>query len=326
MVTIPNFNPNLAEEHLNTHTHRPYFQLLYLRDVLNLSIEASEYQEEQERFLSQKRISRFMGKQLETGGWLPPEKDGIWGPMHKSTVWTLLFLGYLGLNGSSLPNITKAVDYIFTTKINKEEYVFRENHKVWGHFMQCENSMLLRSLLLMGFSKRADVKRACLAHVKRIYGKEGLCYYKKGPRAKDRFKLACVWGLVKDLLFLKEWPNQWKNVEYENTLLAIQQYLLTQNLANADFPRLKNTISKKWFAFAHFRSYYADLFEAVEALVGTGLTDHEKIGETLKIIGNQCHDSVTWICGITPTWRIKFEKVQTPSPWLTIKGLKLSLI
>lgn len=324
MIEIPSFNPSMAEEYLNTHKLRPYFHLLYLRDVLSLEIDSSEYLEEQTLFLSQKRISGLMGKQLDTGGWFTPKKDGVWGPMHKSTVWTLLFLGYLGINGPSLPNICKAVDYIFATKINKEEYVFRENHKVWGHFMQCENSMLLRSLLLMGFWNREDVKRACLAHLNRIYGKEGLCYYKKGPKSQDRFKLPCVWGLVKDLLFLREWPDQWKNQKYKNSILAIHKYFLEQNLAKADFPRLKETISKKWFAFAYFRSYYADLFEAIEALVMTGVTDHEKINDALKIIGNHCQDGVTWICEITPTWRIKFEKVQTPSPWLTIKGLKLT--
>ncbi|MFX0085500.1 MAG: hypothetical protein ACFFAU_07490 [Candidatus Hodarchaeota archaeon] len=326
MVEIPSFNPSKAEDYLNTHKLMPYFRLLYLRDVLKVKMETNEYLEEQERFLSQKRISRLLNKQLDTGSWLPTEKDNVWGPMHKSTVWTLLFFGYFGINGSLLPNIIKAVDYIFDTKINLNEYVFRENHKIWGHFMQCENSMILRSLLLLGFNQREDVKRACLAHLKRIDGKEGLCYYKKGPKSKDRFQLPCAWGLVKDLLFLNEWPDQWKNVEYKNTIKNIQEFLLAQNLASADFPRIKEAISKKWFAFAYFRSYYADLFEAVESLIMGGLVNHNKIDETLQIIGKHCKNSVTWLCGITPTWPIQFEKVQTPSPWLTIKGLKFSNI
>ncbi|MFW9777990.1 MAG: hypothetical protein ACFFE8_03985 [Candidatus Heimdallarchaeota archaeon] len=324
MVDIPNFNPVKAEEYLESHAEKPYFQLLYMRDVLDLGIQNSEYLEKQDRFLSQKRISRFMNKQLNNGSWLEPGKDGVWSPMHKSTVWTLLFLGYLGVNGLSLPNIGKAVDYVFATKIHQEEYVFREDHKVWGHFMQCENSMLLRSLLLMGFGEREDVKRASFKHLKRIHGKEGLCYYKKGPLKSDRMKLPCGWGLIKDLLFLNEWPERWKQPEYKKTISSITRYILSHDLTKADFPRLKQSVSSKWHALAYFRSYYADIFELVEALTPAGKEVRTEIQGLLKSLGSLCQDYVTWICGITPTWRIQLEKLQEPSPWLTIKGLKLS--
>lgn len=325
MVEIPNFNKEKALEYLNSHIQKPFFNLLYLRDIERLPIKDTEYLEEQELLLSQKRISRLFKRRMENGAWCPPDKEAVWGPMHKSTLWILIFLGYLGVNGSVLPDIVESVDYVFDTKFDRNEKAFVSKHKIWGHFMQCQNAMVLRSLLLMGFQERNDVKEACHAHLEKIHGKEGLCKFKKGPQKKDRFILPCGWGLTKDLLFLCTWPENWRGSKFNETIKAIKKHLLSHNLAKGDYPRLNEKPSHKWFKFGYFRSYHSDIFEGAEALILSGVSDHQKLDEALTVIGDRCIDEVTWQCDIVPTWPIKIEKKE-PSPWLTMKGLKLSRI
>ncbi|MFX0171949.1 MAG: hypothetical protein ACFE9L_08520 [Candidatus Hodarchaeota archaeon] len=264
-----------------------------------------------------------MGKQQDEGGWATKGKDSTWTPMHKSTLWNFLYLDYLGLNGSVIPNISKAIDYAFQMQYNSKEQAFVVESKIWGRFMQCQNAMVLRSMLKMGFEDKEEVKNVCLAHLRRISGKEGLCKFKKGPKKTDRFQIPCAWGLVKDLLFFNSWPESWRDKMYKETVDAIQKYLLSHNLATADFPRIKETSYSKWFLLAYFRSYYADIIEVVEALIESGVTDHPTLNDTLIVIGEQNIDEKTWICQIVPSWDIKLEKKLEPSPWLTLRGLKI---
>lgn len=316
-------NQTLAKQFLFSHPLHEIFQLYYLRMIEDLSPSSSTFLEAQEQLIHTKRFVPFFASQDTTGGWFTKGKDEVWTPMHRSTPWTLINLGYFYFNGVKIPQISRAVDYIFSTQIHPEERVFRSDHPVWGHFMQCENAMLLRSLLIMGFDLRSEVKDACLTHLTHINGQEGLCHYKKGPQSSDRFQLPCAWGLVKDLLFFNEWPINWRDNLYKTTVQAIQHFLLAHDLAHADFPRLKRLTSAKWFEFAYFRSYYADLFETVEALIQSGITSHERLELAMMVLANMCQEEISWSCGITPSWRLNFEKKGVLSPWLTIKALHI---
>jgi len=88
-----------------------FVKLLYLRDIEGLSISGSAFQRQQEKVLN--TLGNVMARQLETGGWLQVEEDQR---MHKyvSTPQILVFLGYLGLDGTVVPQISKAVDYCFS--------------------------------------------------------------------------------------------------------------------------------------------------------------------------------------------------------------------
>ncbi len=318
MTQIPNFNVEKASDFILNHNEQ-FAKLSFKRDIEGLSIDSSQFLSLQEEILVTKKMSNLIGKQFDTGAWQPPEKDVVYGPLQKSTLWTLVLLGDMGLNGSVLSNIEKAVDYLFETQYNKEAQYFLNTNPKWNKPMQCSNAAILRALLRLGFDSRVDVKAACISHFESIYNKEGKCSYKKGD-----FK--CAWGLIKDLLFLNEWPEDWRTKEFSGCVEACQDYLLSYDLSKADYPRKGEKKNYKWFAFSYFRSYHSDYFEAVEALVRSGIKDYPVIKSALEAIGAKCIDEQTWLAEPISNWLASFEKKGKPSPWLSLRGLRINMV
>lgn len=316
MTQIPNFNAEKAADFILNNKEQ-FAKLSYKRDIEGLSLESSQFLSLQEEILATKKMTNLMSKQLETGAWQPPEKDDVYGPLQKSTIWTLILLGNVGLNGSVLPNIEKATDYLFETQYNKEEQYFLNTHPKWNKPMQCANATILRAFLRLGLDSRADVKAACFAHLESIHNKEGECSYKKGG-----FK--CAWGLIKDLLFFNEWPEDWRVKEYSESVKSCQDYLLSYNLSKAEYPRKGDKKNYKWFALSYFRSYHSDYFEAVEALVRSGIKNHPVVNTALEAVGGKCINEQTWLAEPISTWLASFEKKGQPSPWLSLRGLRIN--
>ena len=312
---ISNFNREKAEKYILENDFA-YAQLLYRREIVK-DINDSEFLGLQEKLLAEKLLAKLMSKQLENSAWQPPEKDEVFTPMQKSTLWTLILLGDVGLNGSVIPGIQKAVEYIFETQFDKEKNYFHNDHPIWGDFMQSHNAITLRALLRLGFANNEMVKKASMKHLELIHGKEGICKYKKGG-----FK--CPWGLTKNLRFFNEWPNNWKNQQFEESVKACQEYLLEHDITTAAYPREGKGPNNKWFLLSYFKTYYCDYFEIVEALVDSGIKNHDNIKRALNKIGSLCHEEKTWICNLDRSWLVKFEMKEQPSPWLSFRGIKIA--
>jgi len=152
MVKIPNFEPQKATKYIKTQ-NSPYVTLLYLRDIENRSITNAEFLTHQNQLLAEPDVVALFAKQLDTGGWLPRKDDQVYNPMYRSTIWQLIYLGYLGLNGTTIPQIIKAIDYSFRNFYDQEEGIFPSISRYSG-FLQCLNGMFLRALLKMGFSRK----------------------------------------------------------------------------------------------------------------------------------------------------------------------------
>jgi hypothetical protein len=330
MKSIPNFNDEKGREFILNHKD-PYIKLAYKKDIEKTPTDSKEFLDFQEKLFEEKSLVNLFAKQYDSGAWEPPEKDDVFGPLQKSTIWTLVLFGYMGLNGKKIPGIAKAVDYIFDTQFDYDKQIFHNNHPIWGDFMQSHNSTILRALILLGFETRKDVKETSFHHLKLIHGKEGFCKYKKGDHRCSwgliknlLFFHRCSWGLIKNLLFFAEWPDNWKNKEYEESVKACQDYLLSYNLSKADYPREKPGPNPKWLNFSIFKTYHSDIFEGLEALVQTGVKSHSIITKTLLAVGDKCIDNQTWNCGLNVNMKLKLEKKDQPSPWLTLRGLRIN--
>lgn len=316
MKSIPNFDPEKGKEFIFSHKD-PYVKLAYKRDIDGLSQASSEFLNFQKMLLQERGLSNLLAKQLETGAWEPPEKDDVFGPLQKSTIWTLVLFSYMGLNGTKVTEIEKAVDYIFETQFDHVKQTFHNNHPVWGEFMQSHNSTILRALIQLGFEGRKDVKEASFHHLNLIHGKEGFCKYKKENHR-------CAWGLIKNLLFFNEWPDSWRNKKFQESVKACQDFLLLYDLSKADYPRERKNPNYKWLNFSTFKTYHSDIFEGLEALVQSGVKSHPIITKTLNVVGDRCIDNQTWICGLNVNMKLKLEKKDQSSPWLTLRGLRIN--
>ena len=316
MAKIPNFKVQKARNFV-LEFKDPYAKLLLKREVDLIPIDSKEFLYLQEQLFKEKGLIKLMDKQLATGAWLLPEKEDVFGPLQKSTTWTLVLLGLMGLNGTIERKIEKAVEYIFETQYDYNTNTFHNHHEFWGDFMQSHNASILRALIRLGFTDNKDVKNASIAHLDLIHDKEGYCKYKKG-------NLKCAWGLIKNLLFLNEWPDSWKNSKVKESITACQNYLLAYDLSTANYPRLAEKPNNKWMRFSYFKTYHSDIFEALEALVTSGISDHPVISKTLDAIGKRCSNEKTWLCELNVNMQLKLEKNGHESPWLSIRGLKIN--
>jgi hypothetical protein len=287
-----------------------------MREIDDISIDSKQFLELQSRLFEEKGLVRLMDKQLASGAWVVPEKEDVYTPLQKSTIWTLILLGLIGINGSVEKNIVKAVDYIFETQYDYEEVNFHNNHEVWGDFMQSHNASILRALIRLGFTKNDNVKNASFAHLDLIHGKEGVCKYKKGGHK-------CAWGIIKNLLFLNEWPETWKNTKVKESIAACQDYLLSHDLSSANYPRHGDEPNYKWLNFSYFKTYHSDIMEGLESLVSSGKNEGQVITRTLQELDKRCIDGKTWLCGLNSNMQLKLERKEQESPWLSLRGLRI---
>jgi hypothetical protein len=255
-------------------------------------------------------LSEVMGKQLETGGWLPLDEDQR---MHKyhSTPHVLVFFGYLGLNGAIIPQIAKAVDYCMDSLNRDKNGLFVRIG--YPEAAECESAMFLRALLRLGFMGQKDVRDVCMAYLGFLYGREGLhCMHHKHLKGNP-----CIWVLIKDLMLLNEFPQEWRSNDYRQIVKNIQRSLLTRNLSGEDW------FGRNWLKFGYFRNQYSSLFEGVEALTMSRIKNHPELKKALQVIGLRCIDNATWKAEFVQNqWPMLLETRQ-PSPWLSLRGLRI---
>jgi len=182
--------------------------------------------------------------------------------------------------------------------------------------MQSHNSSVLRALIRLGFTDNNYVKKASFAHLDLIHGKEGYCPYKKGG-------YRCAWGLIKNLLFLNDWPKSWKNSKMKESISACQDYLVSHDLSTASYPRVGEKPNNKWINFSYFKTYHSDIFEGLESLIISGRKEGKIISKTLEVVGKRCKDEKTWICDQNNSMQLKLERKEQESPWLSLRGLKI---
>jgi hypothetical protein len=228
------------------------------------------------------------------------------------------FFGNLGLNGAKIPQLVDAVDHAFS-KYKRRDGAFIASS---GKINKCANMVFLRAVLALGFAKRTDVKRACREYLSFNLDREGDCHVRT-----DRNP--CAYVMVRTLRWLNEFPQDWRDKNYQAAVKNVQNYLLGYDLSTADFPRRRLEPNKNWFKFGYFRSYQSSIFEAVEALVLSGIHDHPVLQNTLDVIGSQCLNEVTWKPQyIQKHWPLMIlppqRGKQVGSPWLTLRGLRIT--
>ncbi len=298
----------------------PFVQLLYLRDIVGASICSERFLKQQHVTLSNRALDNLLSKQLPSGGWLPAEEESAFGPVYRSTGWLLIYFGYLGLNGTEIPALQEAVTYAFRHLYDHDKGLFLSMGRRYPGFAPCESAMLLRALLRLGFQDDGRVQGACEHHLAAIHGKEGVCRHKRGDHP-------CAWGMSKDLLMLNEFPADWRTPAYGQTVETIQDYLLSPHLAEGDFPRSRNSFidhPRHWTGLGYFRSYQSDRFEASEALVQSGVTEHPELQKALDVVGDKCLEGITWQPDYHRCeWPIRLE-ANVPSPFLSLRGLRIA--
>lgn len=308
-VIIPHFDPVKAKGYLknyNVEEIREFINLLYLRDIRGVSISDPVFLRQQEKLL-------------------PYLKDGLgpWIERNKKRTFISFqevvgFFGNLGLNGTKIPQLVDAIDHAFANYQRREGAFIATSGKI----NRCANMVFLRAALALGFAERNDVHQACKEYLSSSLNREGECHVRTDGNP-------CAYVMVRTLRWLNEFPRAWRNENYLVAVRNVQNYLLTYDLSTADFPRRSPEPNKNWMKFGYFRSYQSSIFEAVEALVLSGISSHPVLQKTLDVIGSRCINEVTWKSQyIRKHWPLRILPPQrgkhVGSPWLTLRGLRIT--
>jgi hypothetical protein len=309
--TIPNFNPDEAEDYVANYDFPEicdFVRLLYLRDIKGVTIGDRDF------ILQQQKVIPLLKPAL--GPWIEKNRQRTFISFQE----VIGFFGYLGLNGTQIPELVDAVDHAFT-KYKRRDGAFIATS---GKVNKCANVVFLRGLLALGFAGDPRVEQACKEYLGFIEGREGECHVRTDGNP-------CGYVMVRTLRWLNEYPTEWKDGAYRTAVKNIQDYLLSYDLSTADYPRRNPEPNKNWFKYGYFRSYQSSIFEAAEVLVLSGITKHPILDKTLALIGSTCINSVTW----KPTYPDKHWPIKTRSspreahvgsPWLTLRGLRITKV
>lgn len=327
---IRGFGPATARTFLETATlegvrHRQAIhdlaQLLLMRRVDRVSIADPKLLAYQATLWP--HLAPIMDRQQADGAWAPLEQDRA-GWFH-TTPWVLVFLGYLGIDGTAEPAIGRAVSY------------FVEHLSVDGpQTYACRYAMFLRALLQLGFGDPQSasvpaaegVRTICEAHLAWMLERSAHC------RATSRRGFACcACALVKELLFLNEFPPSWRGTCYTQAVQNTQESLL----ASMDGPPHCSSGGRQWGELGYLRQVCPSWFEVLEALVGSGYLERRRLEPALTFVGSRCVESATWLCDYraqrsvlldgrrrTVSWLLNLEPRGKPSPWLSVCGLAIA--
>ncbi|MFX1508868.1 MAG: hypothetical protein ACFFBR_01045 [Promethearchaeota archaeon] len=308
---IPNFTPGLAKEYVTNYDIpeiSEFVKLLFLRDITGVSISGSVFLQQQ------KRVLPLLQKGM--GSWIEKNRKRTFLSFQE----VLSFFGYLGLNGTKIPELVDAIDHAFTTYPRRGGAFIASSGKV----NQCANTKFLRAVLALGFADDQRVEQACEEYLERNLDHEGECHVRTDGNP-------CAYVMVHTLRWLNEYPTNWRTKNYQQSVKNIQDFLLAHELATANYPRRYPEPNKNWFKYGYFRSYQSSIFEAAQALVESGITQHKVLNRSLEVIGSSCINGVTWKPQyILKHWPIKILPPQrgpnVGSPWLSLRGLRITQV
>jgi hypothetical protein len=309
LSTVPGFDIEKAREYVLNYEPleiRDFAKLLFYRDIEGVSIKDSSFLRHQNELLP------HLDYGLNT--WIKKNQKRTFISFQE----VMAFFGYLGLNGTEIPKLVKAIDHTFAQYPRRDGAFIATSGKI----NKCANTAFLRAALALGFAEDERVKQACAEYLTQNLDQMGACHVRTDNKP-------CGYVMVKSLRWLNEYPKNWRNKEYHMAVKNIRDYLLGFNLSAADYPRRRPEPNPNWFKFGYFRSYQSSIFEAAEALALSGVKSHPQFQKALEVIGSTLLDNVTWKPQYVKThWPVLLEIKQRGkfqgSPWLTLRGLRIA--
>ena len=309
----------------------PGVRYFALRDLLDGPEDDPDVIEARAAVMRSGPVPAIIAKQHPEGYW---EKPGPgYATKYRGTVWQLIQLDRLGADPSD-PRVRAAC-----------EYVLRHTQSVSGGFgasgiasetgvappssaIHCLHGNLLAALLHFGWQDDERVQRAIDWQVHSITGENPAFRYYSSTTAAPGFVCGinytqpCAWGANKAIRALLAIPPQVRSESVRRSLELGAELLLSRDPAAADYA-YSNRVSEKWSRFGLPISYWSDVLETVENLVGLGYGADPHLDNAFDLILSKRDTEGRWpledsINGRTWT---QVEVKDGPSKWVTLRAL-----
>ena len=275
-------------------------------------------------------IPAILAQQDVEGFWVQPGPGYL--PKYRSIVWQVIFLAQLGADIHEM-RVHKACDYLLSNAVGK-----------FGGFsmsatpsgaINCLQGNLAAALLELGMGADERLQRALEWMACSVTGDpyQGvpIRYYRSGISGPGFLCSAndhqpCAWGAIKVALALSKVPPDQRTPAMHKAAQMCVDFLLSTDPAGADYPHpYAPKASTSWFKFGFPVFYITDILQNLEALLGLGLAEDERLLPAIELLRNKQDGQGRWMMEYSyngKTW-VEIEEKKQPSKWVTLRALRV---
>lgn len=272
----------------------PNVRYFTLKKINRTSVNDTDMKKIQEEIINSSPVKEILALQRPSGYWDNDESATT--PMYVSTAYQLILLAELGANWIQ-PEIKRAVGIVFDQAQDEcgafpYESDRYEKHKPFDFI--CLDAMVSYGLIGLEVPYSDRRMRKAVDHIATALGSgDYRCRFNKGAE--------CTWGVVKALRVLSCIPKEKRSDEVEKAIENTVDYLLSHNIAAAEFPHKEGgTTSKHWFNLGWPRSYQADILQTALVLSDLGYGQAPRLKPVADFLLSKRLDNGAW--PLEDTW------------------------
>jgi hypothetical protein len=311
---------------LEADPNNPGVRFFALRDLSALPAGDLKVRQAQSDVMASGPVPAILDAQYPAGYWVKP--GGGYSPSYRATIWQIIFLAELGADPTD-EHVRRGCEYLLGHSIAASGGFSMSQRPVPSSVVHCLNGDLLCALLRLGYSADPRVQAALDWQTQAITGQDGVRYYKSGtsgPGFECGYNQGqpCAWGATKVIKALASVPPQQRTPAVERAIQAGVQFLLSHDLAVADYPYTER-INSSWFRFGFPLSYRSDILETADALAQLGYAADPRLANARQFILSKRDKRGHWKMETSLNGKMwtDVEEKGKPSKWVTLRAMRV---
>jgi len=265
-------------------------------------------------------------------------QDGLWGRIggagyspnkYRGSAWQVVFLANLGADGDD-PRVRVACNHLLCTTQAADGGLSLLGAGRRSMVVHCFNGDSLYAVMTLRVSaSNAQVRRALDWEAQAILG-EATAYFKSGTTGPGfacaaNGALPCAWGAIKALRALATVPTAERSALHGAAVEHGVAFLLSRDLAVADYPAWDGKVSSSWWRFGFPLSYTSDILEALDVLTALGVARDRRLQPAVELVLRKQDTSGRWTLEHTLNGKMwaDIETRGQPSKWVTLRALRV---
>jgi len=302
----------------------PSVRYFALRDFLDRPDTDPEVRAAGAAIMDSEPVRAILAARDPDGHWVKPGPG--YRPKYTSTVWQIIFLADLGVDGSD-ERIRESCEYLLS-HAQASSGGLSVNAAPSG-VIHCLNGNLTFALLTLGLPPEDDrIQQALDWQAGAILGEDATFYGSgtTGPgfECAANWKLPCAWGAVKALKAFGLLPPEARTPRIQRAVEAGVEFMFSRDLARADYPN-RNRVSSDWIKFGYPLSYTSDILEALEVLARLGHARDPRLASAVEFMLSKQDGQGHWKLEHTLNGKMwaDIEQKGKPSKWVTLRALRV---
>jgi hypothetical protein len=308
----------------------PSVRYFALRDLIRLPDDSPELMEAKTRINSSREVQKILHNQSE-GGWWGHLEEFYTNNKYRGTVWNLILLAELGANiGEN--RILKAIDCVLDVSqdVSIGGFAYRKpdpSRPDSASIIPCLTGNMTWAMLRMGYPLTGKLESAVdwMVRIPRFI--DGDSPAPVGEEYKHRQncwgKHTCISGIVKILKALAEIPEEERTLQINKVIQDISEFLLKHHLYKKSH-NLTEVSKKRWPLLGFPWLWDTDVLEMLDILTRLKIKD-PRLEDAINLVKSKQMENGRWIqeWGFRDQLRVPFEKVGSPSKWITLFAMRV---